>query len=244
MGRGAASTRLDRLERLQGLLKADQHRTVGELAAALGVSARSIGRDLALLRDGGLPIEADRGRGGGVRLAQRWRLGRIQLDPEEAIDALLSLAIAETIDSPLLLQRAAAVRQKLAMVFSEAQQARIRSLRSRILIGEPASERVRRGYRRTAAVDLAVVKRAFFEMRCLSIAYADEAGRRTAREIEPQFLYLSLPAWYVVAWDGLRGGVRSFRVDRIRDAALLDRAFRLRDRWPFLAAAEATARLL
>lgn len=244
MPKRAAVSRLDRLERLQGLLRDGDHVTAGALAAELGVSVRSVARDLALLRDSGVPVEADRGRGGGVRLPARWSLGRIHLSEEEAIDLLLSMAVAEKMDSPLLLDRLPAARQKLAAAFSDRQQARIRSLRKRILIGQPASERVLASYRRPPRETLALVKRAFFEMRLLRIAYIDEAGRMTTREIEPQFLYLNVPVWYVLAWDRLRDAERFFRIDRLTRVEKLDASFRLRDPRTFLVEAEHAARTL
>ena len=91
MGKGAASDRLERLERLKGLLKASDAMTVKALAAELGVSIRSLSRDIELLRAQGVPIEADRGRGGGVRLQRQWSFGRLHLDFEEGIDLLLSI---------------------------------------------------------------------------------------------------------------------------------------------------------
>lgn len=61
-----------------------------------------------------------------------------------------------------------------------------------------------------------MVKSAFFEMRLLRISYLDAAGQLTTREIEPQFLYLNLPVWYLLAWDRWREAVRFFRIDRLR----------------------------
>ena len=48
-------------------LKQDTHCTVKDLALQHGVSARTIARDLSLMREQGMQIDADRGRGGGVR---------------------------------------------------------------------------------------------------------------------------------------------------------------------------------
>ena len=59
--------------------------TAGELAAELGVSVRTLHRDLALLRDFGIPVDSDRGRGGGLRLEHGWSLGRVHLSESEAI---------------------------------------------------------------------------------------------------------------------------------------------------------------
>ena len=244
MPKRADISRLNRLERLQGLLRDGDLVTAGDLAAELGVSVRSVARDLALLRDSGVPVESDRGRGGGVRLPARWSLGRIHLSEEEAVDLLLSMAVAEKMDSPLLLDRLPAARQKLSVAFSERQQGRIRSLRKRILLGQPASERVLASYRRPTRETVALVKRAFFEMRLLRISYIDEAGRATIREIEPQFLYLNVPVWYLLAWDRLREAVRFFRIDRLTRVEKLDAAFRLRDPKEFIRDAEHAARTL
>ena len=113
------SSRMHRLEELKGLLKAREHVTAAELAAVLGVSMRTLNRDLELLRDSGVPIESDRGRGGGLRLQRNWALGRLHLSPAEAIDLLLSIAIAERMNSPLLLQQLAAIKRKVVAAFSE-----------------------------------------------------------------------------------------------------------------------------
>ena len=181
-----------------------------------------------------MPIEADRGRGGGVRLQRQWSFGRLHLDFEEGIDLLLSIALAERLNSPLLLKKLASVRQKLAASFSETHQRKIKTLRSRILIGPAASDRVLQSYRLSGPEQVTKVTRAFFEQRLLEIRYADEANTLTTRRIEPQFLYLGVPAWYLLAWDRLRDDVRMFRIDRIQRATVLETTFRLRDRRPFL----------
>jgi predicted DNA-binding transcriptional regulator YafY len=63
-------------------------------------------------------------------------------------------------------------------------------------------------------------------------------GAATLREIEPQFLCLNVPVWYLLAWDRLRGAIRSFRIDRITAVTPLEGSFRLADPRPFLAEAE------
>ena len=244
MGKGAASDRLERLERLKGLLKANDAMTVKDLADELDVSIRSLSRDIELLRASGVPIESDRGRGGGVRLQRQWSFGRLHLDFEEGIDLLLSIALAEKLNSPLLLNRLRSIRQKLAASFPEAQQSRIKMLRNRILIGPRASDHVMQTYRMNAPEQLTNVTRAFFDMRVLEIRYSDEATRMTTRQIEPQFLYLSVPAWYLLAWDRLRDDIRTFRIDRIHTAIIMDTTFRLRDRRTFVEWAGATAESL
>jgi predicted DNA-binding transcriptional regulator YafY len=170
---------------------------------------------------------------------RNWALGRLHLTPAEAIDLLLSVAIAERLDSPLLLRQLAPIKRKLVAAFSDTHQSRIRSLRKRILVGRPASPHVIASFRQPPRGAIAGTAEAFFNMRCIAIDYVDQRGATSTREVEPQFLYLSLPVWYLLAWDRLRGAVRYFRIDRIRSVRALDAVFRLADPRPFLAEAEA-----
>lgn len=230
--------RLNRLEELKGLLKSRDHVTAAELADELDISLRTLTRDLAILRDTGTPIESDRGRGGGLRLQRNWALGRLHLSPEEAIDLLLSMAIAEHMKLPLLLKHLVPVRRKIVAAFGEKFQPRIRSLRKRILVGPPASSTVLSGYRSPASKPLSIITEAFFNHRCLRITYEDRNGSMTTRDIEPQFLFLSLPVWYLLAFDRLRHDIRHFRIDRIHDSVVLEKGFRLADSRPYLASTE------
>lgn len=93
--------RVDRLDLLARMLRDRPGITVADLARELGVSARSVFRDLDHLRERGYPIEADRGRGGGVRLHSSWGLGKVLLSSEEALCTLLSLAISERLSFPM-----------------------------------------------------------------------------------------------------------------------------------------------
>ena len=233
----STSSRLHRLDELRGLLNAREHVTAADLASELRVSLRTVRRDLEILRESGMPVESDRGRGGGLRLHRDWSAGRLHLTPAEAVDLLLSVAVAEQMNSPVLLQHLAAIRRKIAAAFAQPHQSKIRSLRNRVLIGKPASDRIAASYKPLRRMQTAITD-AFFNMRCMAIEYTDEKGRVTTRTIEPQFLYLSLPVWYLLAWDRFRDAIRYFRIDRITSARPLDTTFRLADPAPFLAQAE------
>jgi predicted DNA-binding transcriptional regulator YafY len=232
------SSRLQRLEEIKALLKERDHVTARELAAELGVGLRTLRRDLEILRDAGIPIEADRGRGGGMRLQRGWAFGRLHLRAEESIDLLLSIAIAERMNSPLLLQRLASIKRKVAAAFADGYRTKITTLRKRILVGQPASEQVLASFAPPRSGALSRIGEAFFGMRCISIDYVDQHGVTTSRAIEPQFLYLSVPVWYVLAWDRLRGAIRYFRIDRVKSVRMLEESFRLADAGPFLEQAE------
>jgi predicted DNA-binding transcriptional regulator YafY len=234
-----ATSRLMRLDQLKGLLRERDHVVAAELARELGVSLRTLSRDLVLLRDGGVPVEADRGRGGGLRLERSWSMGRIHLSSEEAIDLLLSMAIAEKLNSPLLLRHLQGLRRKLVASFGETYRDKIRQLRTRILVGNTASGEVLKSYVPPTSAILPIVTEAFFNMRGLEMSYEDAKGKLTGRVIEPHYLYYAAPVWYLLAQDLLRRDVRHFRVDRIRQAKVLDSRFRLSDPKPFLVDIEA-----
>lgn len=219
---------VDRLDRLQGLLASHRSWTGMALAREMNVSLRTVRRDLARLGERGVPIEAERGRGGGVRLPVRTGLGRLQLDHREVLDLLLALAIGERLRSPLLLSSLRALRQKIGMAFPPEERLRVGRLRQRILVGPPASRRISEAMARPRPAVLRPVQDGFFEQRSLEITYA-ATGERTVRVVEPHYLLLTWPVWYLVVWDHLRSAARTLRLDRIESARVTDSTFQLRE---------------
>jgi predicted DNA-binding transcriptional regulator YafY len=239
MPRNSARDRLARLENVASLLKADEHVTVAGLAEELGVAQRTLWRDIQLLRDQGYPIEADRGRGGGVRLSRNWGIGRLSLSQQEAIDLLISLAIAERMNSPLFMANLKSVRRKLIASFSSAMKRQLLGLKARVLVGPSASPFVLSSFESAPRQVVAELHRAFLNQQPLKIGYRDEKASKTTRLIEPHYLLLNYPVWYVLAWDRLRNGTRTFRCDRIEQSAIQDGGFRLRPLDDFQLAREA-----
>ena len=217
---------IDRLDRVLGLLASRPSWTAPELAEELGVCVRTIRRDLARLASRGVPIESDPGRGGGVRVPPRTGLGRVQLDAREVVDLMLALAIAEQLRSPLLLSTLKGLRQKLSASFPPEERSRVSGLRRRILVG-PSSRNVTATWKAPSAAVLRPIQEAFLEQRALELTYLAQ-DVRTVRVVEPHYLLLSWPAWFLLVWDHLRGAVRMLRVDRIESARLTASTFRVR----------------
>jgi predicted DNA-binding transcriptional regulator YafY len=69
-----------------------RHLTAEELAAALRVDVRTVERDIARLRDVGVPIAARRGPGGGFRLDAPPAVAPVPLSPGEIAALIASLA--------------------------------------------------------------------------------------------------------------------------------------------------------
>lgn len=240
----AAPNRVLRLEMLKALLADRDVATAPDLAADLGVSVRTVHRDLTTLRQMGIPIEGERGSGGGLRLEHGWSLGRVHLNEQEAISLLIGLTIAEKVGSPLLLTHLRSVTRKVNAAFAPAQVRRIRNLRSRILVGQAASSAVLSGYATPGPAVTGPILEAFVHLRIARLTYTDQNGVTTQRDIEPQYLYLNVPVWYALAFDHLRSAVRFFRLDRITTVTALPQPFRLRPATAYAGAGEPEARTL
>ena len=211
----AAVPRIDRLDLLTRVLRDRPGITVGELARELSVSSRSVFRDLDLLRERGYPIEADRGRGGGVRLHASWGLGRVLLSSEEALCTLLSLAISEKLSFPMFSPELSRARRKIVDAFPTSERRKIAPLRERIFIGGPASARVAASYVPPDATVMRRLQVAFVRETVVRADYIKETGELSARRLEPHAMMINWPA-YLLGFDHLRGEPRTFRFDRFR----------------------------
>ncbi|MGI5125835.1 helix-turn-helix transcriptional regulator [Pseudonocardia sp. CA-107938] len=86
----------------------------GALAEQLGVSERTVARDVERLRLSGVPLEVRPGRGGGVRLAHGTRPVPVHLDLPEIAALMSSLAVL----GPSVSDSAASAMRKLALAIA------------------------------------------------------------------------------------------------------------------------------
>ncbi|MFC1236444.1 helix-turn-helix transcriptional regulator [Vibrio sp. F74] len=220
--------RQERLVHIIGLLENKNLWTARELANSLGVSMRSISRDISLLRQQGYDIEAERGAGGGIELRGMARPPKFFLSDEEILNTLMALALTESLNCPILGDTISSVKNKLTFFLNDEQRKRINLLRQRVLVGSIASNPVANTVMNTYSPFLKDVSQAFIQQQKLSIGYISEKGIKTKRRIEPQYILLNWPAWYLLGWDELRAAPRLFRIDRITEAIIEKERFRLR----------------
>jgi predicted DNA-binding transcriptional regulator YafY len=238
MGRGSLKSKKDRMARLIGLLRSSEFWTTADLARELEVSHRTLMRDLAELRLEGYPIDSDRGRGGGVNIAGRWGIEKLTISNKEAIALLLCLSIVEAM-TPIGDELGARnLKQKIAAAFGESQRKSITDLRKKILIGKAASPQILANFQKADQVVLTGVMHSFFESKKILIQYKDEISKQTSREVDPHFLLVNWPVWYLLGCDYLRSAVRIFRVDRITSVSSLCKTVVARPRSLFLRAFE------
>ncbi|MEM6374511.1 MAG: WYL domain-containing protein [Pseudomonadota bacterium] len=196
--------------------------TVDALATEVGVSRRTVLRDISSLRDEGFVIHSDVGRGGGL-----------QLDPQ-SVQAVAKLTVPEVF---ALLISVAAMRAAGNLPFSELADAglariekalpadKVKDLRAFLdclHIGRlsPLQDLSDMGQIHPAL--LPAFERAFLHRQFIRFDYRDAQGRQTQREVEPQALLILQPLWYLVGWDPTRGDFRHFRMDRISAPEALD----------------------
>lgn len=215
MRRSSTLSRLERLDLLKSRLMSGDILTVADISAELSVSVRTLSRDIDLLREQGVPIEADRGRGGGIRMRSNWATGRINFTYTEAVDLMITLAIAQQMKSPLFMANLDGIRRKLDSSFSPRMKQKLKSLKRRILISPSASLDVLSGFSPPKKSLTEKLHQAFLLQQPIAIRYRAKNGVITRRDIEPHCLMLSYPVWYVIAWDRLRDDARTFRCDRI-----------------------------
>ena len=153
-----------------------------------------------------------------MRLDRNWGVGRVNLSYAEAVDLLISIAVAEKMSSPMFLANLASVRRQLVASFSPEKRDEVNRLKGRILIGITASTYVQAGVTAPPERIVQTLHPAFVDQETLRIAYQREDGETSERLIEPHYLLLKYPVWYVIEVDHLRQAPRVFRCDRIQGA--------------------------
>jgi predicted DNA-binding transcriptional regulator YafY len=221
-------SRTERRQRLIGLLRSEEYWKTSELREHMGISQRTLMRELADLKDHGYPIESDRGRGGGVRLNGRWGIERLQLSHKEVVELILALAIMESLSLPLLTGSIESIKQKLYQTFPVNQRSAVSNIRKRILINKNTNNNTV-SHLSSPLQDISEnIAESFFRQRCLNVEYRSEAGKITTRIIEAHYIMLNWPIWYIIAWDHLTLSSRVFRIDRIMSASVTNTDFTLR----------------
>lgn len=204
--------RTDRLYALVEELRANapQHRSTTWLAERFEVSTRTIERDLSALQQAGVPIYATAGRRGGYAIDTDHTLPPLNFSAAEV--AAIATALAIDSATPFTHAGRSALHKVLAALGSvDSQSAHELARRVRLY-----------DYRPGRPQPPTVVEHAIVQRRVLRLDYVDKAGTPSGREIEPVAVLGVHPNWYLWAWCRLRDEPRSFRLDRIAGAAMLD----------------------
>jgi predicted DNA-binding transcriptional regulator YafY len=202
---------LDLIQALRGYRRPVSGAT---LAEALGISLRTVYRDIETLKAQGAHIDGEPGVG--YVLRPGFMLPPLMFSEEE-IEAIVlgSRWVADRADAAL----GAAARNALAKIAAVLPQDLKISLDTSSLLVGPGNA--------VAAGDaeLPTIRLAIRTERKLRIFYVDGRGRDSKRTIWPFALAFFDRVRVVVAWCEIREGFRAFRTDRIRKVQFVDKRY-------------------
>ncbi|MEO8611478.1 MAG: WYL domain-containing protein [Chloroflexota bacterium] len=210
--------RADRLLSLVLLLQTRGKMTALALAEELGVSRRTILRDIDALSFAGVPLYADGGHGGGIALDEKYRLSLTGLKESEAHTLFIGsnhklledIGLGDAAESTLL---------KLLAALPALHQPSVNDMRQRILI-DPLS-----WWHDSQPLPFwDQLQQAVYEDRCIQMRYESYSGESDERLLEPYSLVAKASLWYLIARRD--GELRTYRVSRVINIELLDTHFR------------------
>jgi predicted DNA-binding transcriptional regulator YafY len=210
--------------RLLTLLQAQRHWAGPDLADALGVSARTLRRDVDRLRELGYPVRASRGTDGGYQLAAGASLPPLALDDDEAVALAIGLQAGTTSTVGPVAEPSLRALAKVVQVMPPRLRRQVEALRGAT---DSGSWTTGGGDDPDPAV-LLTAARACRDAETLELDYTAVDGARTQRRVEPHRLVSLGRRWYLVSYDLERHDWRSFRADRVGAVRATGRRFRPR----------------
>ena len=201
-------------ERLVGLMcvLADGGRTtIGQLAERFEVSKRTIARDLETLNRAGVPVVTFPGAGGGVDVAEGYRVRRSLLTDGDAQNLHAALGALRSVQDDGELAALAAKLVPLSATAAFEGSELVIDLSSWFAddVEHGKFERLREAVR---------------ARRCVQFDYVSHEGRRT-RVVEPCKLVYKHPSWYLYALCRERDAFRLFKLKRMASLEVLDATF-------------------
>lgn len=205
-----------RVLELLSLLQTHKFWSGTELSERLGVSGRTLRRDVDRLRSLGYPVDATPGVAGGYRLAAGAHMPPLLLDDDEAVAIAVGLLSAAGSAVDGIEETSVRALAKLDQVLPDRLRRRVAAVHSNVVP-------LRWGSGSGPVVDpatLAVLAQACRDGEQARFDYERRDGEASRRLVEPYQLVSAGRRWYLVAWDVRRGDWRTFRLDRMSEPRL------------------------
>lgn len=192
--------------------------TGAELAERLEVEPRSIRRYIGLLRDMGIPVEAERGRYGAYSLRPGYRLPPLMFNEDEILAVVLGLMVVQkmAVARRLGIESASA---KIERVLPLELRQQVQALQETLILNFELCDAP------PSAATVGAVSQAAREQKSLIICYQSAKGDVTERRIDPYGMAMHHGALYTAGFCHLRQDIRIFRLDRIRSTRVTDNIF-------------------
>ncbi|MDN3023217.1 YafY family protein [Streptomyces sp. S.PB5] len=200
-----------RLLQLLSLLQTPREWPGGELSERLGVSRRTVRRDIDRLRELGYPVQATKGADGGYRLVAGKAMPPLVLDDEEAVAIAVGLRAGAG-------HAVEGVEEASVRALAKLEQVLPSRLRHRVSTLQAATTPLTSGDGASIAPEtLTVMASTVAGRERLRFAYRARDGADSRRVVEPYRLVSTGRRWYLVAYDLDRADWRTFRVDRVSE---------------------------
>jgi predicted DNA-binding transcriptional regulator YafY len=206
--------RADRLFRIVQHLRGRRLTTAAFLADRLGVSLRTVYRDVRDLSLSGVPIEGEAGVG--YRLQAGFDAPPLMFTLNEIEALAVGARMVEAWGGPVLAESARGAMEKIVAALPPERRVAVERTRLYAPVFHVDG---------AAMARLESVREAIGGRRVLRLDYRDAGGKASAREVWPLALHFWGGTWTVAAWCEARSDFRTFRVDRIAGMATLERRY-------------------
>lgn len=206
--------KLDRLLGILTILLQKDRVTAPELATKFEVNRRTIGRDIDALCQAGIPIVTYQGAGGGLSIAEGFKLDKSVLTVDELSGIIAALKGIGSVSAPSTTE---SVLNKLRVNNNA-----VISMREPVII-DLASHGMGQ---LTDKIEL--IKRAVLYGQIIEFDYFYDKGE-SHRHIEPYFIVFQWSAWYVFGFCLERSDFRLFKLQRLWNLGLCDGKFAPRE---------------
>lgn len=201
----------ERMLALLSTLQAGRSYGAAELAGRLGVSPRTLRRDVDRLRGYGYPVETRPGPGGFYRLAAGRTMPPLVLDDDEAVATLLALAALAAVGP----STGGGIDDAATRAYGKLDQFLPARLRPRVTSVRASLEASPQPAPNVAAGMLGSLAEAIAHRETVTFTYTNAGGGRSDRRVEPYRQVHHLLRWYLLGWDADRADWRVFRLDRL-----------------------------
>jgi predicted DNA-binding transcriptional regulator YafY len=191
-----------------------------ELADELHVSERTIHRYMSMLEEMGIPIYSERGPYGGFSLVRGYKLPPLIFSAEEATVLYMGANLVRDVWGQTYEDAVTSVTAKLDNVLPDDLRQKVDKAQQSLVVGGLTARD-----RRPWEAILHTLRRCIGGRCCVSLRYRNLEREETERIVEPYALTFQMGQWYLIGMCRLRQETRTFRVDRILQAAPQQESF-------------------
>lgn len=206
--------KIDRLIGIITLLLRNDRVTAPELAERFEVSRRTIGRDIDAICQAGIPLITEQGYGGGIRIAEGYKLDSTVLTKDELRAVLDGLQGIDSVSRTSVTLR---LMEKLSMHTEDT------VLSEGAVLIDLASH-----YEESLKEKIELIKQAVSRQHTVTFYYYYSKGEEY-REIEPYLLLFQWSSWYVYGYCRKRKDFRMFKLNRLWELKETQESYQVRE---------------